>query len=92
VTSALEKFGDYHIIWQEDRDESLEKFMKDQPKLSEFESKIKYYEEMEVDINNEPVYYDVGPIALFTGTEEDFLFTRSLIELQLSQTFWIFQT
>ncbi|XP_052816057.1 dynein axonemal heavy chain 5-like isoform X6 [Mya arenaria] len=66
VTNALEKFGDYHIIWQEDREESLEKFMKDNPKLSEFESKIKYYEEMERDINSEPVCYDVGPIALFT--------------------------
>ena len=67
VTSALEKFADYHIIWENDRDEELEKFMADNPKLTEFESKIKYYEELEVSINGEPEYYDVGPIALFTG-------------------------
>ncbi|XP_052229952.1 dynein axonemal heavy chain 5-like isoform X5 [Dreissena polymorpha] len=66
VTSALEKFGDYHIIWANDRDTELEAFMKEKPKLSEFESKIKYYEELEVAINGEPMYYDVGPIALFT--------------------------
>jgi len=66
VTSALEKFSDYHIIWENDRDEELETFLKDNPKLSEFEHKIKYYEELEVNINAEPEYYDVGPIALFT--------------------------
>ena len=67
MTSALEKFADYHIIWECDREEDMEKFMIDNPKLTEFESKIKYYEELEVSINGEPEYYDVGPIALFTG-------------------------
>ncbi|XP_060585698.1 dynein axonemal heavy chain 5-like, partial [Ruditapes philippinarum] len=66
VTSALEKFADYHCIWEKDREEDLEAFLKDNPKLTEFESKIKYYEELEVSINSQPEYYDVGPIALFT--------------------------
>ena len=67
MTSALEKFADYHCIWEKDREEDLELFLKDNPKLTEFESKIKYYEELEVSINGQPEYYDVGPIALFTG-------------------------
>ena len=67
MTTALEKFAKYHIIWEKDHDEDLEIFMKDDPKLSEFEQKIKYYEELEVEINGEPEYYDVGPIALYTG-------------------------
>ena len=67
MTTALEKFLPYHIIWEKDRDEDLEKFLLDNPKLSEFEQKIKYYEELEVEINGEREYYDVGPIALYTG-------------------------
>ncbi|XP_053402509.1 dynein axonemal heavy chain 5-like isoform X4 [Mercenaria mercenaria] len=66
VTSALEKFAEYHGIWENDREEELENFLKDNPKLTEFEWKIKCYEELEVSINGEPEYYDVGPIALFT--------------------------
>ncbi|KAK3610339.1 hypothetical protein CHS0354_029807 [Potamilus streckersoni] len=66
VTTALEKFAKYHIIWEKDRDEDLEQFKKEDPKLGEFEAKIKYYEELEVEINGEPEYYDVGPIALYT--------------------------
>ena len=45
----------------------MEEFMKDDPKLSEFEAAIKGYESMEVDINSLPEYYDAGPIALYTG-------------------------
>ncbi|XP_048253391.1 dynein axonemal heavy chain 5-like isoform X2 [Haliotis rufescens] len=66
VTTALDKFSHYHAIWECDRDEDLTEFMKDDPKLSEFEAKIKHYEEQEVRINNEPEYYDVGAIALYT--------------------------
>ncbi|XP_064611990.1 dynein axonemal heavy chain 5-like isoform X2 [Liolophura sinensis] len=66
VTTALEKFSKYHVIWEKDRDEDLAEFMKEDPKLSEFEGQIKHYEELENDIMSEPEYYDVGPIALYT--------------------------
>lgn len=78
MTGALEKFAEYHIIWESDWDEELERFLKDKPKLGEFEVNIKYYEELEVAINSEPEYYDVGPIALFTGKTFFFFFTYSL--------------
>ena len=67
VTTALEKFAKYHCIWEKDRDEDLDIFLKDDPKLGEFEQKIKYYEELEMEIAAESEYYDVGPIALYTG-------------------------
>lgn len=55
------------MIWEKDREEDLTEFMKEDPKLSEFEGKIKHYEELENEIMSEPEYYDVGPIALYTG-------------------------
>ena len=67
MTTALDKFSHYHPIWEVDRDEDLTNFNKDDPKLSEYETKIKHYEELEVEINGLPEYYDVGPIALYTG-------------------------
>ncbi len=67
MTTALDRFGHYRPIWELDRDENLAEFMKDDPKLSEYEGEIKHYEELEVQIQSEPEYYDVGAIALYTG-------------------------
>ena len=67
MVNALDKFKKYHVIWQQDRDEELNEFMKQDPHLSEFEAKILYYEELEQEINSEQEHYDVGPIALYTG-------------------------
>lgn len=47
----------------------MEEFMKDDPKLTEFEAVIRGYEALEVEINSLPEYYDVGPIALYTGRD-----------------------
>jgi dynein heavy chain len=35
-------------VWEVDRDEDLQNFNKENPKLSEYEAKIKHYEELEV--------------------------------------------
>ncbi|CAH1780133.1 unnamed protein product, partial [Owenia fusiformis] len=67
VVTALEKFAKYHPIWEVDRDEDLEEFMKQEPKLSEFQFKILHYEDLEAMIKAEPEFYDVGPIALYTA-------------------------
>ncbi|XP_033755107.1 LOW QUALITY PROTEIN: dynein heavy chain 5, axonemal-like [Pecten maximus] len=66
VTTALDRFAEYHPIWEVDRDEDLVEFTKEKRSLSEYEAKIKHYEEQEVKIANLPEYYDVGPIALYT--------------------------
>ncbi|KAL5021557.1 hypothetical protein ScPMuIL_000712 [Solemya velum] len=66
VTTALDKFSHYRKIWESDRDEEMKVFLDDDPKLPEFEAQVKHYEQLEVEINSEPEYYNVGPVALYT--------------------------
>ena len=66
VTTALDKFDHYKEIWETEREEELEKFMKQDPHLSEFELMIHHIEELERKVNAEPEHYNVGPIALYT--------------------------
>jgi dynein heavy chain len=67
VTVALEHFAHYNSIWEKDREADLEAFLKEDPKLTEFEAEVKRYEELEVEIMGLAEFYDVGPIALYTG-------------------------
>ncbi|XP_066479011.1 dynein axonemal heavy chain 5 [Tiliqua scincoides] len=67
VMTALERFKCYHHIWQREKEETIENFMKENPLLSEFESQILYYRDLEVEINSEPEYICVGTIALYTA-------------------------
>ena len=60
-----------NAIWEKDREADLEDFMQEDPKLSEFEAQVKHYEALEVEIMGLPEFYDVGPIALYTGEDED---------------------
>ncbi|XP_077982678.1 dynein axonemal heavy chain 5-like [Glandiceps talaboti] len=66
VTTALDKFKHYHEIWQKERDETLDEFMKEDPKLGDFNAMILYYKDLENQILEEPEFYNVGAIALFT--------------------------
>ena len=65
--TALQQFQCYHEVWEQDREEVLALFMKEDPGLTEFETEILKYEQMEVDIMAQAEHYDVGPIALYTG-------------------------
>lgn len=38
-----------------------------EPRLSEFESEIYHYEQLELSIDGAPEFINVGTIALFTG-------------------------
>ncbi|KAG8442619.1 hypothetical protein GDO86_011415 [Hymenochirus boettgeri] len=67
VMTALERFKCYHHIWQTDRDSVIEKFVAGHPLLSEFESQILHFRDLELKINTEPEYICVGVIALFTA-------------------------
>uniref|UniRef100_A0A803T3C5 Dynein axonemal heavy chain 5 n=1 Tax=Anolis carolinensis TaxID=28377 RepID=A0A803T3C5_ANOCA len=46
--------------------ETIEDFVKGSPLLSEFESQILYYRDLELEINSEPEYICVGTVALYT--------------------------
>ncbi|XP_023670867.2 dynein axonemal heavy chain 5 isoform X1 [Paramormyrops kingsleyae] len=67
VTSALERFGRYHRIWKQDREDAILKFSQGNPLLSEFESQILYYKGLEQEINSEREFITVGALALFTA-------------------------
>uniref|UniRef100_A0A672U8C5 Dynein axonemal heavy chain 5 n=1 Tax=Strigops habroptila TaxID=2489341 RepID=A0A672U8C5_STRHB len=67
VLSALESFSCYHHIWQRDKEETVDKLMMGNPLLSEFESEILHFQDLELKINSEPEYICVGAIALYTA-------------------------
>ncbi|BFZ13509.1 hypothetical protein BsWGS_16546 [Bradybaena similaris] len=66
VNTALDQFANYHRIWEREREVAMEEFMKDEPRLSEFEAAIRGFEDLEVEIHSLPEYYDAGPIAVYT--------------------------
>jgi hypothetical protein len=47
----------------------LKEFLSNDPHVSEFENKIKYYENLSSSINSQPEFISVGPLAIFTGIE-----------------------
>ncbi|XP_073341884.1 dynein axonemal heavy chain 5 isoform X2 [Pagrus major] len=67
VMTALDRFSRYHHIWRKDREDAMRKFIQGTPLLSEFESQILFYRDLELEINSEPEYITVGALALFTA-------------------------
>ncbi|XP_056617792.1 dynein axonemal heavy chain 5 isoform X2 [Triplophysa dalaica] len=67
VINALDRFSLFHHIWKKDREETILKFIQANPLLSEFESQILYYRDLELEINIEPEFILVGALALFTA-------------------------
>ncbi|XP_058868792.1 dynein axonemal heavy chain 5 isoform X2 [Acipenser ruthenus] len=67
VLTALEHFKSYHHIWRKEREETIQKFIMERPLLSEFESQIIYYRDLELEINAEPEFITVGALALYTA-------------------------
>uniref|UniRef100_A0A3P8Q8G2 Dynein axonemal heavy chain 5 n=1 Tax=Astatotilapia calliptera TaxID=8154 RepID=A0A3P8Q8G2_ASTCA len=63
----------YHHIWRKDREETMRKYVEmygfyiNLPLLSEFESQILFYRDLELEVNSEPEYIAVGALALFTA-------------------------
>ncbi|XP_074730338.1 dynein axonemal heavy chain 5 isoform X3 [Strix uralensis] len=67
VLTALESFSCYHHIWQRDKEEIIDKLMMRNPLLSDFESEILHFQDLELKINSEPEYICVGAVALYTA-------------------------
>ncbi|XP_037533193.1 dynein heavy chain 5, axonemal [Nematolebias whitei] len=67
VVSALQRFSRYHHIWRKDREETMQRFIQGNPLLSECENQIIFYHDLERELNSEPEYITVGPLALFTA-------------------------
>lgn len=71
VQTALQQFHKFSDIWEIDREEDLQVFLKDSPNLNEFEQKVYRYEELERDIVSMQENVRVGPIAIFTQVLKD---------------------
>ena len=67
VTQALDVFKKYEHLWVLDRDEHMTTFLESNPGLSEFESEIRKYVELEETICEEEDILNVGSLALVTG-------------------------
>ena len=70
MQTALSQFHHYDAIWRVEREEELQTFMKQEPRLGEFEAQIVHYEQLERQIAAEKEYYNVGPVALYTGESQ----------------------
>ncbi|KAM9310817.1 dynein axonemal heavy chain 5 [Pholidichthys leucotaenia] len=68
VMAALDRFSRYHHIWRKDREDTMRTFIEGSPLLSEFESQILFYRDLEQEINSESEYITVGALALFTAS------------------------
>lgn len=66
IVSALESFKSYQFIWQKDRDEDLKEFLATDPRVGEFEVKIKSFSQLIAEINSYPDLIPVSVIALIT--------------------------
>ena len=67
VAQSLEQFKVYEHLWTLDRDEHMKTFLESNPGLSEFESEIKRYMQLEETITEEEEEITVGSLSLVTG-------------------------
>ncbi|CAF4402891.1 unnamed protein product [Rotaria socialis] len=66
IISGLKIFTQYNLLWQIDRDEQVKLFESKKPHVSEYEIKIKYYENLASSINSQLEFISIGPFAIFT--------------------------
>uniref|UniRef100_H0X0M1 Dynein axonemal heavy chain 5 n=1 Tax=Otolemur garnettii TaxID=30611 RepID=H0X0M1_OTOGA len=67
VITSMDHFKCYNHVWQKEKEETILTFIMQKPLLSEFESQILYFQNIEQEINAEPEYICVGSIALYTA-------------------------
>ncbi|XP_012498101.1 PREDICTED: dynein heavy chain 5, axonemal [Propithecus coquereli] len=67
VMTSMDRFKRYNHVWQKEKEETIMTFIMQNPLLSEFESQILYFQNIEQEINAEPEYICVGSIALYTA-------------------------
>ncbi|GAB1299283.1 Dynein axonemal heavy chain 5 [Apodemus speciosus] len=67
VITSMDRFKRYNHIWQKEKEDTVMTFIAQDPLLSEFESRILYFQSLEQEINAEPEYIRVGSIALYTA-------------------------
>ena len=67
MSRALDEFNKYSGLWSRIRDADITEFMATQPKITDFERKIVFYEELEQQFTLDLCPRNVGPVAISTG-------------------------
>jgi len=67
VQGVVDRFAQSSVVWNQDRDVELAAFLDTDPRLSDFEDKFRFYDELEQRFSAEPDCIIIGPIAVHTG-------------------------
>lgn len=67
VEQALKYFEPYQHLWMEEKEQSIAKFLESKPLISDFESRIRDYEQMESVVKEGVDELPVGTLVLVTG-------------------------
>ena len=84
IITALLVFAQYSTLWRANPDDELKAFLANDPHVSDFENKIKSYEQVSAEINARPEFLSVGPLAIFTGTVRSLRMITSCVSSILS--------
>ncbi|OAF69622.1 hypothetical protein A3Q56_02624 [Intoshia linei] len=77
ILDVLKMFSQYSELWESEPKIKVIEFAKENPIISEFESKFRYYMNMEEEINEIISCYKVGPIVLHTDLLKSGLLTET---------------
>jgi len=67
ILAVVDQFGQYSVVWNQERDVELKAFLDTDPRLFDFEEKFRFYVELEECFLSEPDCTIIGPIAIYTG-------------------------
>ena len=81
ILAVVERFGQYSVVWNQERDVELKAFLGTDPRLSDFEEKFRFYDELEERFLSEPDCTIIGPIAIHTG---DSCYIKCILVFKLS--------
>lgn len=70
MLAVVDRFAQYSVLWNQDRDAELKAFLESDPRLTDFEEKFCFYEELEKRFLSEPECCVIGPVAIHTGNAD----------------------
>ncbi|XP_077975281.1 dynein axonemal heavy chain 8-like [Styela clava] len=66
ITKQLHPFNQFHMLWEEDRETTVQAFMATEPLLTEFRAEIMKYEDVNQSVEALPNTLNIGPVQLQT--------------------------
>ncbi|CAH8665291.1 unnamed protein product [Schistosoma haematobium] len=75
--SSLRHFDQYKSLWEKSKTEEFDKFMSNNPSVTDFEEIIQQFYEKDQLISNEPDVCDCSPLAIYTNHLKDGLLAET---------------